>query len=280
MTYNEAKKDAKDRLTAAGIADAAIDSGYLLEHLTKKNRSELFLIGNDPMPEEMWHEYVELVEKRCNHVPFAYITGERDFFGRTFKVNENVLIPSPDTEILILEALKYLKPEQRILDMCTGSGCILITLLLECKGVTGTGADISGAALEVAKENARLYGLLENDDWILTDLFKNISGQYDMITANPPYIDTEVLKGLMPEVKDFEPSLALDGGKDGLVLYKPLAEGAFRHLKDGGWFLTEIGFDQGPAVAEILRDAGFDCVEIIKDLATDDRVVKGKKNVR
>lgn len=278
MTYQELLTTAKSAFTEVEIREPDIDAKLLLLHVTGFSSAELFLHLPDEAPREKEEKFLELVEKRKTRYPLQYIIGEQEFYGLSFKVSQDCLIPRADTEILIDEVLKVLKDGDELLDTCTGSGCVLITLMKHRKLKSATGLDISEKALKMAKENAKRHEV--NPKWIHSDLFENVTDKYDVITSNPPYIDSEVLKGLQPEVKDFEPNMALDGGKDGLEPYRPLCEGAFNHLKDGGYFLTEIGYDQGEAVRKIFEEAGFSEVEVIKDLAADDRVVKGKRNVR
>lgn len=278
MTYQELLTTAKNAFTEVEIREPDIDAKLLLLHVTGFSSAELFLHLPDEAPREKEEKFLELVEKRKTRYPLQYIIGEQEFYGLSFKVSQDCLIPRADTEILIDEVLKVLKDGDELLDTCTGSGCVLITLMKHRKLKSATGLDISEKALNMAKENAKRHEV--NPKWIHSDLFENVTDKYDVITSNPPYIDSEVLKGLQPEVKDFEPNMALDGGKDGLEPYRPLCEGAFNHLKDGGYFLTEIGYDQGEAVRKIFEEAGFSEVEVIKDLAADDRVVKGKRNVR
>ncbi|MCQ2535907.1 MAG: peptide chain release factor N(5)-glutamine methyltransferase [Lachnospiraceae bacterium] len=278
MTYQELLTTAKNAFTEVEIREPDIDAKLLLLHVTGFSSAELFLHLPDEAPREKEEKLLELVEKRKTRYPLQYIIGEQEFYGLSFKVSQDCLIPRADTEILIDEVLKVIKDGDELLDTCTGSGCVLITLMKHRKLKSATGLDISEKALKMAKENAKRHEV--NPKWIHSDLFEKVTDKYDVITSNPPYIDSEVLKGLQPEVKDFEPNMALDGGKDGLEPYRPLCEGAFNHLKDGGYFLTEIGYDQGEAVRKIFEEAGFSEVEVIKDLAADDRVVKGKRNVR
>lgn len=278
MTYQNLLKTAKEAFTEVGIREPDIDAKLLLLHITGFSSAELFLHLPDDAPADVEEEYLKLMDKRKTRYPLQYIIGEQEFYGLSFKVTEDCLIPRADTEILIDEVLKVIKSGDTLLDTCTGSGCVLITLMKNCDLKEATGLDISEKALSIAKENAKRHGV--NPKWIHSDLFENVKEKYDVITSNPPYIDSEVLSGLQPEVKDFEPNMALDGGVGGLEPYEPLTRGAFDHLNDGGYFITEIGYDQGEAVANIFKQAGFSEVEVIKDLASDDRVVKGKKNVR
>ena len=195
-----------------------------------------------------------------------------------FYVNEHVLIPRQDTEILIEEVLKEAggKKGLCILDMCTGSGCILLSLLAHLKEAEGTGADLSKEALKVAERNGKDLGI--SAQWINSDLFELVSGKYDILVSNPPYIQTEVIEGLMEEVKFHEPRMALDGREDGLYFYRRITRQAGNYLNPQGILAFEIGYDQGEAVAQLMKEQGYTEVKVIQDLAGLDRVVIGKKN--
>ena len=218
-------------------------------------------------------EYERVLEKRAEHVPLQYITGEQEFMGMTFHVNSNVLIPRQDTETLVEETLKVVEPNMKVLDLCTGSGCVLLSILKNAPTVTGVGSDISKQALLVAKENAKLHEL--DAEWVRSNLFDNVSDTFDVIVSNPPYIAQEEILKLMPEVSQFEPLQALDGGVDGLDFYRNITREAPNYLKENGWLLFEIGYDQGEAVRHLMHEAGFEGVLVIKDLAGNDRVVRG-----
>lgn len=274
MTYKQAEQKGEQLLEAAGVMDAKIDAWLLLEMVAKIDRSFYFMHINEEVDPEVLTEYERVVEKRAEHVPLQYITGEQEFMGMTFKVNSNVLIPRQDTETLVEEALKVIEPQMEVLDLCTGSGCILLSILKNAPTVHGTGSDISKQALLVAKENARLHDL--DAEWVRGNLFDNVSGQYDVIVSNPPYIAQAELPMLMPEVLQFEPMQALDGGADGLDFYRSITAEAPQYLKENGYLFFEIGYDQGKAVQQLMQDAGFKDVTIRKDLAGNDRVVKGQ----
>ena len=273
MNYREALKKCEENLINAGIPDAKLDAWLLMSYTAKIDRSFYYTHMDEPMPEDIEHDLFASVDKRSEHVPLQYITGEQGFMGLTFNVNTNVLIPRQDTETLVEAALKIIRPEYRVLDMCTGSGCIIISIKYNVPEVVATGSDISKQALLVAKENAKKYGM--NIDFITGNLFDNISGDFDVIVSNPPYIPTTDILTLMPEVRDFEPVGALDGGSDGLEIYRPLIAGAKDHLREGGALLLEIGYDQAADVTALMRENGFVAVEVIKDLSGHDRVVTG-----
>lgn len=274
MTYREAVDLGTKILTKADIADAVLDAWYLLQMVCKIERSYYYVHGDEDITAEAQKEYEIAVRKRSEHIPLQYIIGEQEFMGLKFKVNSNVLIPRQDTETLVEEAIKVLKPGMRVLDMCTGSGCVLISIMKNVADIAGTGSDVSKPALLVARENAKQNEV--EADWIRSDLFDNINEKYDLIVSNPPYIRTDVITELMPEVRDFEPYDALDGREDGLYFYRKIIEQAQEYLNQEGYLYMEIGFDQGKDVSQMMKEAGFTEVEVILDLAGNDRVVKGK----
>ena len=276
MTYREAVEFGTKCLTDAGVPDAALDAWYLLQMVCKIERSYYYVHGEEDITQDAQKEYEIAVQKRAEHIPLQYIIGEQEFMGLRFKVNSNVLIPRQDTETLVEQVLKIVKPGMKVLDLCTGSGCVLISVLKNAPELTGMGSDISKTALLVAKENAKLHEV--DAAWVRSDLFDNITETFDVIMANPPYIPTGEILSLMPEVRDFEPENALDGGADGLDFYRKIAGQVKDYLNPGGYVYMEIGYDQGEAVSELMRNAGFTEVEVIKDLARNDRVVKGKGN--
>ena len=276
MTYREAVEFGTKCLTDAGVPDAALDAWYLLQMVCKIERSYYYVHGEEDITQDAHKEYEIAVQKRAEHIPLQYIIGEQEFMGLRFKVNSNVLIPRQDTETLVEQVLKIVKPGMKVLDLCTGSGCVLISVLKNAPELTGMGSDISKTALLVAKENAKLHEV--DAEWVRSDLFDNITETFDVIMANPPYIPTGEILSLMPEVRDFEPENALDGGADGLDFYRKIAGQVKDYLNPGGYVYMEIGYDQGEAVSELMRNAGFTEVEVIKDLARNDRVVKGKGN--
>ena len=196
--------------------------------------------------------------------------------GYPFYVDEHVLIPRQDTDTLAEEALKVLKPGMEVLDLCTGSGCILISLMKMCEGLYGTGSDISEEALEVARKNA--CRLEVNATFIRSSLFEHISGRYDLIVSNPPYIRTSVIQELQEEVMLHDPFIALDGKEDGLYFYREIIKAGGGYLKPGGYLMFEIGYDQGTEVASLMEKHGYRNIMVKKDLAGLDRVVSGMYN--
>jgi len=280
MKYRDLYSQGIEKLSSENIPDAKVDARILLEYACKTDRNALFLQGDMEVKAEDEKVYLELISKRITNIPLQYLTGEQDFMGLTFKVNESVLIPRQDTECLVEIVLKHLHDGMRILDMCTGSGCILISLLHYSNDCEGVGADLSKDALKVAADNAKRLsdnGISDkmNVNFIHSDLFENIDGKFDIIVSNPPYIKTEVIKGLMPEVREHEPMLALDGMEDGLYFYRRIIDDAKNHLSRGGQLFFEIGHDQGQEVSDLMRKAGYANVEVLKDLAGLDRVVYG-----
>lgn len=273
MTYKETIDFGIRILELAGIEEAENDAWLLLSKECKMNRTAYYMHMKDEILPEQLNEYKGLIKKRAERVPLQYITGEQEFMGLTFHVNSNVLIPRQDTETLVEEAIKLVEPGMSILDMCTGSGCIIISILKKCSGIQGTGSDISKQALNVAKKNAKLNNVAV--DFERSDMFENISDKYDMIVSNPPYIRSDVVPTLMPEVCEFEPLDALDGHEDGLYFYRKIIKECKPFLKEDGKILFEIGNDQGQAVSDMLTYAGFRNVGVIKDLAHNDRVVVG-----
>ena len=211
MTLKEAYEYGQVQLKNAQIEDADLDAWYLLEYVTGVSRTMYFMDMNREVSEEEEREYFRCVETRATHVPLQHITGVQEFMGLPFYVNEHVLVPRQDTEVLVESVLDILEPEMRVLDMCTGSGCILISLMKLCNlaNVIGVGADISEEALRVSRKNAEQLGV--EATWIHSDLFSKVEGQYDVIVSNPPYIRTSVIEGLKEEVKFHDPFIALDG---------------------------------------------------------------------
>ncbi len=273
MTFREAIEAGERVLNLAQIADAKNDAWLLLAMVCKINRTYYYVHMDEELTIEQSKEYENLLKKRAEHVPLQYITGEQEFMGLPFKVSPAVLIPRQDTETLVEEALKVIKPGMKVLDLCTGSGCILISILKNVTGVEGLGIDISKQALIVAKENAKLNDVEVSFE--RSDLFEMVTDTYDVIVSNPPYIPTDVISGLMPEVAQFEPVQALDGKEDGLYFYRKIVKECRKYLTEDGKILFEIGHDQGQAVSEMLTYAGFSNVRVVKDLAGNDRVVIG-----
>lgn len=277
MTYQEMLNMGEKTLEKEQIAEARIDAWRLLEMVCRIDRNFYYLHMEDDITEEQLSGYRIALKKRAEHVPLQYIIGETEFMGLRFKVNSSVLIPRQDTETLVEEALKAVKPDMKVLDLCTGSGCIIISILHYAPNITAYATDISKQALNVAKENAKMNETKVNFE--RSDLFDNVAGSFDMIVSNPPYIKSLDIPNLMPEVGQFEPPEALDGKEDGLYFYRKIIAACGSHLNPGGSIFFEIGADQGKAVAGMLREAGFSEIRVIKDLSYNDRVATGKWHI-
>ncbi len=291
MTYREAYEKGKRTLAAAGVTDeAGLDARLLLEHVCGTSRNDLLAHGDRTVSAKEQELYEELTAKRAERIPLQHLTGKQDFMGLTFLVNEQVLIPRQDTEILVEEVMRHLHDGMRLLDVCTGSGCILISLLHYSNNCRGVGVDISKEALTIARENGRrLLGhggedLLQETSaeasecvFVQGDLFEGTEGVFDMIISNPPYIPSGVIETLAPEVRDHEPRQALDGTEDGLFFYRRIVEESRGHLAGGGMLFFEIGYDQAQAVSSLMEEAGFLEITVVQDYAGLDRVVYGTR---
>ncbi|MCR4866946.1 MAG: peptide chain release factor N(5)-glutamine methyltransferase [Lachnospiraceae bacterium] len=295
MTRREAYEYGVEQLEAEGIENADCDIRILLEDLCGVDREELFIQGDKVISRRETEIFMNAVNKRMGHYPVQYITGKQEFMGLTFTVNQNVLIPRMDTEILVEEVMRQLNDNSRILDMCTGSGCILLSLLYYSNDCEGVGVDISEEALDVAKDNAgrlilddtfdllfKTGGMgkkhLDEDkiEFIQSNLFNDVRGRFDIIVSNPPYIRSDVIPTLMEEVRDYEPILALDGKEDGLYFYRKIIEKSPDYLNPGGLLFFEIGYDQAHDVVALMEKAGFKDVTVVQDYAHLDRVVWGR----
>lgn len=274
MKYKELYAYGSDRLKKAGIAEAALDARLLLEHVCHTDRNDLLVHGDKEIAEEQQENYVNCIRRRTAHEPLQYITGEQEFMGLTFEVNPQVLIPRQDTETLVEETMRILHDGMNILDMCTGSGCILLSLMKYSNNCSGIGADISEEALKVARRNAERLQI-EDVCFMQSNLFDKIEERFDIIISNPPYIKSGVIPELMEEVRDYEPIGALDGALDGLFFYDAIIKEAPQYLNRGGYLLFEIGYDQAEEVSVRMENAGFKAVSVVKDLAGLDRVVYG-----
>lgn len=284
MSYKEVYDWGTEELRQAQIAEAELDARLLLEHVCGTDRNTLLAHGEREVTAQEKESYVNLISERRKHMPLQYLTGVQDFMGLEFSVNTNVLIPRQDTEILVEEVMRHLHDGMRILDMCTGSGCILLSLLYYSNDCTGLGVDISENALQTARRNAEKIGAKKAEeekkelhaDFMQSDLFEKMNPElFDIIVSNPPYIRQDVIETLMPEVRDYEPLLALDGREDGLYFYRAILQQTGNYLTCGGMLFFEIGYDQGQAVKELMKAAGYAEVEVIQDFAGLDRVVWG-----
>ena len=278
MTYRECYEQGCRTLQAAGIEEAALDARLLLEAVCGTDRNDLLVHGEQPVAPEAEEKYLNWIRQRAEHIPLQQLTGEQGFMGLTFNVNEHVLIPRQDTEILVEEVLKELHDGMRVLDMCTGSGCILLSLLHYSNDCEGLGVDLSAEALEVAGRNVLKVltpEKAEHAHFLQSDLFEKVEGKFEIIVSNPPYIASAEVEKLMPEVRDHEPRMALDGTEDGLYFYRRIIEEAGKHLVSSGMLFFEIGYDQGQAVSEMMRTEGYCEVQVVQDYAGLDRVVLG-----
>lgn len=283
-------KEGEYRLAKAGCMDARIDAQELYCFLMGIDRLQVFMKAEEEAGEEIERKYLALIARRAERIPLQYITGEQEFMGHRFLVDQSVLIPRQDTETLVVEAAKTIqstpreKPsfferlrggkEWQVLDLCCGSGAIGISMAKICDNIEVTGSDISGAAIAVAQRNAR--NLHVKAEYLQGDLFAPVQGKkFDMIVSNPPYIRTNMIALLQDEIKNFEPREALDGGRDGLDYYRRIVKEAPDYLKKEGFLFFEIGHDQGEDLRKMLHDDGrYTPAEVIRDLPGRDRVVK------
>ncbi len=261
--------------------EAQLDARLLLEHVCGTSLQTLLLDGNRSVSGPEAELYKTLIERRCTREPLAYILGKWDFMGLEFGVSSDVLIPEQDTENLVEEVMREVCDGDRILDLCTGSGCILLSLLHYSNGSTGVGTDLSEDAVAAARKNACRLGLSDRSDWRTGDLFEALKPgeRFDIIVSNPPYIRRETIGELAPEVRIHEPRMALDGGEDGLDFYRRIIPGAADHLVTGGMLFLEIGYDQAEQVSALMEDAGYYEIRTIKDYGGNDRIVCGIKSI-
>ena len=298
ITYREAVLKGAASLKCRGVESPEYDSRELMLKAAGFDSTQYLCRSTGKVPAECLAIFQDYIERRMNREPLQHILGEACFYGRSFLVNENVLVPRLDTEVLVEQALKVTRDHDAVLDMCTGSGCIIITMALERKLSFACGCDLSDKALLVAESNrARLipkdrycFVNADGDDkgifrFCQGDLFDSLDKNYglnlkpvkfDVIVSNPPYIETEVINTLSDEVRLHEPIMALDGSVDGLEFYRRISAKAPEYLNPSGYLLYEIGYNQGQQVSMIMEEAGFRDVEIIKDLAGLDRVVKAR----
>lgn len=275
MKIRELLKNGTVKLTEYKIEDAILKVRMLLLYELQIQNEYLAVHLDEEASLEMVQNFEKHLEELIAGKPIQYITNSQEFFGLDFYIDENVLIPQPDTEILveeIIEICKYREDVPKILDICTGSGAIAVTLAKQIK-VEMVASDISSKALEIAEKNAKSHGV--NIELTQSDMFEKINQKFDMIVSNPPYIETKTIESLSPEVKN-EPQIALDGGEDGLKFYRVLAQKAKDYLEENGVLAVEIGYNQRESVLEIFRNAGFCDIYAKQDLAGKDRIVVGK----
>lgn len=280
ITYEQALTEGRKVLQNAGIEEFFVDGFLLLTELLGMSRTQYYMNQKALMPEGDYENYMSAVVRRSLHEPLQYITGKACFMGYDFFVDRNVLIPRMDTEILVVEAEKVIKnhfaekEHIKVLDMCTGSGCILTALALRNAKVQGIGVDISKEALLVAERNAEELQC-DSVTFLQSNLFENVKETYDMIVSNPPYIETGVIEELMEEVKSFEPYIALNGQEDGLYFYREITKNVREYLNTGGALCYEIGCGQAEQVLLLMEENGFKNCRVVKDLAGLDRVCLG-----
>lgn len=273
-TYREIVTNATARMKEQGIPDAALDAWYLLEHITGWNRATYFLRQEETAAREQEQCYHELVQQRLRRVPLQYLTGVQEFMGFSFFVSPATLIPRQDTECLVEEAVRCAN-EKRVLDLCTGTGCILLSLAKLCRLSCAVGTDISQEALITARRNADNLGVCA--DFYCGDLFQALPKPmtFDLIVSNPPYICTQEIRTLMPEVREHEPMAALDGDRDGLRFYRSIVSEAPEYLDGEGKLIFEIGCEQAEQVCAMMEQRGFADIKVCKDYSSRNRVVSG-----
>ncbi|MBL8895458.1 MAG: peptide chain release factor N(5)-glutamine methyltransferase [Rhizobiales bacterium] len=272
----------RGRLGQEGIDTAALDARLLLQHVTGVKHETLIGEPQTEVADEKAADYCALIERRARHEPVSRIVGVREFYGRNFRLSPATLDPRPDTETLISAAVELLrgKPSSYILDLGTGTGAIPVTLLAELPGARAVATDISSEALQIALLNARENGVADRLEVVLASWFDGVEGSFDLIISNPPYLLTSKINSLDPEVRDWDPHRALDGGVDGLDCYRAIAVGAGDRLHPKGLVVLEIGEGQGGQVTEIFANKGFDLVTVHRDLAGHVRcLVFGKRKM-
>jgi release factor glutamine methyltransferase len=283
-TYRTLMAWAVEQLTEAQIPEPEADAWVLMEAAFFINKTDFYINPDWEVTEDQECCFRGMVEERKKRIPLQYITGRQSFMGLDFQVTEDVLIPRWDTEILVDTVLNQMHTrfgtdaKVSVLDMCTGSGCIAVTIAKQFASATVTGADVSKKALEVAKVNGNKHDV--EISWVCSNLFEQVQGTYDVIVSNPPYIPSRDIQTLEPEVKDHEPMLALDGSESGYVFYEQITSQASAYLKDGGILAYEIGYNQAERVQALMEQAGFDEIQVIKDLAGLDRVVIGVYHIK
>ena len=274
MNYKSACEFGIKELEKAGIIEAKLDARLLLEHICDTDHSALIAHPDRELSEKELEDYKAFIDRRAKREPVAYILGQWEFMGLSFEVSRDVMIPEQDSEFLVEEALRHCEDGMKILDLCTGSGCIALSILNFTNDTKAVCTDISKEALLVAEKNADKLGLSDRTRFAHTDLFPD-EEKFDLIVSNPPYIASDVIENLAPEVKDFEPRLALDGDKDGLSFYRRIVDNAPAYLYSSGYLVMEIGYDQADDVRSLLeRNGRYHEIEVVKDFSGNDRVIK------
>ncbi len=281
MTISKLLSISYKKLSSAGIESYMLDSQIILAFLLNKNRIYLHINKFDEVSEEIEKKFNELIELRSTGYPVKYITKSCEFMGMTFHIEEGVLIPRNDTEILVEVVINKIKKEnlKNICDVCSGSGVIGISLMKEIKDLNVQMFDMSDRALEVSRKNAKKLNVIDNALIVKSNLLNYAlenGVKYDLIVSNPPYIKSKEIQNLMKDVKDFEPVSALDGGEDGLCFYRKITKESISCLNENGFLCYEIGYDERFDVINILKENGFKDIECYKDLSNYDRVVLGR----
>ncbi len=273
---------ATETLKNAGIETLVLEAGVIICHVLNCDRAYLYAHDDRTLEAQELDKLEELLQNRSQKIPLQYLLGETEFMSLRFKVSPAVLIPRQDTEVLVEKCIELIADntsasEIKVLDMCTGSGCIAVSIAYYCPETRVTACDVSRAALEIAKSNSELAGVKNELDFRCGDLFEALDSEerFDLIASNPPYIETATVEQLQTEVREHEPYIALDGGADGLDFYRRIVEAAPRFLKAGGYLALEIGYNQGESVSRLMEDR-YDGVTVLKDLGGNDRVVYGR----
>ena len=278
-TIRELLTEAAQELNGAGVPDARREAASLLSFILDKDRTFLISHAEDEVDDHSWNRLREFVERRATGEPLQYITAVQDFYGREFRVTPDVLIPRPETELLVEAALQIVGNTGAapfICDVGTGSGCIALTLLCEIVNARAVAIDKSSAALEIAKLNAQSLSIADRAHFVVSDCFNSLDSnehKFDLIVSNPPYVAEVALAGLQREVRDHEPVVALSPGPDGLSVIRRLIDEAPAFIKPGGYMLIEIGFDQGEAVTRLIDGSAWALREIRPDLQGIPRIV-------
>jgi len=276
MTITEVKRALIKQFREAGLETPDLDTRALIMAAAGFTHTDIITRGAEPLLAQTLDEIADYAVRRLAGEPIDHILGYREFYGRAFRVSKDVLSPRPETEMLVDAALGLLKenPKACILDLGTGSGAIIISLLAEMKEIEGVAVDISKTALDIAQENAAEHNVEDRLKFLQGSWFTPVSGRFDIIVSNPPYITVRAMKSLDVEVKDYDPGLALSGGEDGLMAYRDILVKAANHLSPNGILLFEIGYDQGLSVSALLDEAGFTDISVHKDLSGHDRMIK------
>lgn len=276
LNISSAKRFLMTQFREAGLETADLDARLLIMAATGFSHTEMIARGNEVCALEAQDLIAQYSERRLRGEPVDHILGYREFYGRRFKINKDVLSPRPETEMLIDAALTIIgsKPEARILDLGTGSGAIVTSILAEAHHVQAIAVDMSAAALSVARENAKVHGVDKRVVFLEGSWFGPVQDRFDIILSNPPYITNAAMEELANEVSEFDPDLALRGGEDGVTAYRAIISDAPDYLKPEGTLLLEIGYDQAQSVCELLQGPHFASISIVKDLSGHDRMIK------